>query len=90
LWRHTWWTPIVCPKCGARFHFDKKQYRRISLPLLTSITVLLAVHISGKYFLGKSEFLLLFGLAFGSFVIVTIWCLRVVFTKLKFERRVET
>jgi hypothetical protein len=44
----------------------------------------------GKHFLGKSEFLVLFSLAFVAFVITSIWWWRVILTKLKFERRVET
>jgi hypothetical protein len=90
MWRHTWWTPIVCPKCSKSFHFEKKQWRRISLPILISVGVLLIVQIVGKHLLGGAEYLVLFSLAFGVFFIVGIWWLHTVFTKLKFERRVET
>ena len=90
MWRHTWWSPIVCPKCGTSFHFEKKQWRRISLPVLISAAVLLVVEIIGRHFLGKDLFLVLFSFAFGVFVITVIWWLRAVLKKLKFERRVET
>lgn len=90
MWRHSRWTPIVCPQCRALFHFDKKQWRRISLPSTITLVVLLVIQFTGKHFLSNTEYLVVFSLAFGAFVITGIWWLYTVLTKLKFERRIET
>jgi hypothetical protein len=90
VWRHTRWTPIVCPQCKGRFHFERKRWRQILLPTLISIAVLSVVSIAGKYFLGRTELLVVFSLVFAAFIISGIWWLYAVFTKLKFERHVET
>lgn len=90
LWRHTWWTPIVCPKCSARFHIEKRQWRNISFPILASVAVLLVVQFVAKNYLGKYEYLVLFSVAYGVFIITSIWWLRTVFTKLRLERHDET
>lgn len=37
--KHTWWTPLVCKKCNAKLHFDKKEWYKITLPILI-LTVL--------------------------------------------------
>ena len=89
MWRPTWRTPIVCPKRNTRLRIEKRQWRRISLPILISVVVLLIVEISGKHFLRKDEFLVVFSLAYGVFIITGIWWLRTVLTKLRFEHQVE-
>jgi len=62
----------------------------MSIPILISLAVLLIVQVVGKYFLGNAEFLVLFSITFGMFLITSIWWLHEFLTKLKFERRVET
>ncbi len=89
MWRHNRWAPIVCPNCAIPFHYEKKQWRRITLPVLISVAILLVVQFAGKHFLDKTEFLVLYGITYGLFLIASIWGLHTVFTKLKFERRGE-
>jgi len=90
MWRHTWWKPIVCPGCENEFHIEKKQWKRISLPVLISVAALLAVQFFGEHFIVGGAFLLAYSLVFAVFIIVGLWWLHTVLTKLKFERRVET
>jgi hypothetical protein len=77
------------PKVSKSFRFEKKQWRRISLPILVSTGVLLIVQIVGKHLLGRAEYLALFSLSLGVFLIIGIWWMHAVFTKLKFERHVN-
>lgn len=80
----------MCPQCKARFHFERKRWRQISLPILISMVALFVVSTGGKYFLGRTELFVVFSLVFVAFLISSIWWLYAVLNKLKFERRVET
>ena len=62
----------------------------MSISILISLAVLLIVQAVGKYFIGNTEFLVLFGITYGAFIVTCLWRLYEFLTKLKFERRVET
>lgn len=54
LMGHTRWTPIVCPHCDSRLHFDKRDWTRKAgtfalLLLLLSIICLVGVLIMSSY-----------------------------------------
>lgn len=37
LWKHTFWNPIVCDKCGAEMHFESKSWLKLAFPAIVSI-----------------------------------------------------
>jgi CXXC-20-CXXC protein len=54
LMRHTRWTPVVCPNCDSRLHFDKRDWTKKAgtftlLLLLLSIICLIGAWITSSY-----------------------------------------
>ena len=35
--KHTRWTPIICKECNVKLHFNKKEWYKITIPILTII-----------------------------------------------------
>ena len=89
IFLHTWRRPIVCPGCAGRFNFERRQWRRLSVPMLTAVVALLFSQIVGRHFLERDTFFVLFGIAFAVFIVTTVWWCWAVATKLRFTRATE-
>jgi len=58
VWRHSLWSPIICPGCSATFHYEKRQWFRMTAPLCIMSFLLVINTFWLKGLLGSHVFLL--------------------------------
>ena len=82
--RHTKWHPIICPSCERKFHFDKKQWKQISFPLMVATCVVFVAQIVNIIVNNQLSFWVFIILGIG-FLAIFIWWIRKILKDLKFE-----
>lgn len=70
--RHTIWTPIVCSKCSRRYHFDRREWFFISIPLLIAMFANILNNLWGKLVFSSQVHLLVSILCLVAMLIVGI------------------
>ena len=86
VWLQTRWKPIICPGCSKRFRINRKQWRKISAPPLVTVAAMLVFQMFGRQFVEIELFTVVLSILLGALVVVSIWWLYMVFSKLNFER----
>jgi len=49
LMRHTRWTPVICPHCDSRLHFDKRDWFKKGGMFVLSLLLLSAICLIGTW-----------------------------------------
>lgn len=49
LMRHTRWTPVVCPHCASRLHFDKRDWTKKAGSFIFLLLLLIAICLIGVW-----------------------------------------
>ena len=82
--RTAWKQPITCPRCKKHFIYERKQWKRIRIPLLTSIFAVAVASIVNMISQTQISYWVFVAISLG-YLVTFIWWIRIVFTELKFE-----
>ncbi len=85
--RHTRWSPIECPNCYRRYHFDKREWLLQHVPILLSVFASIVNTYWGRIVFSREEHLvissgcLLAVIIFGIHFLINIKNIKLVETK---------